>query len=122
MAFYEFTDEENSVFKALSARMNIAGVMMVVFGIGMIVFGGIRYPWSLTLLLLAINGFILFGIGYLIFQSAKRFRKIVETQGHDIMYLMEAMTDQRRLYTLIGALIIVSTLAMVASAFLVESA
>ena len=121
MAFYEFTDDENLVFQKLALRMNIAGVMMVVFGIGMIVFGGIRYPWSLTLVLLAINGFILFGLGYLIFQSAKRFRKIAETQGHDIMYLMEAMVDQSRLYTLIGALIIVSTLAMVASALFVEA-
>jgi hypothetical protein len=89
--------------------------MMVVFGVGLIVFGGLEFPWSVTLLLFIINGFILFGLGYLIFQSAKRFRKIVETQGHDIMYLMEAMTDQKRLYTLIVALILISTLAMVAS-------
>ena len=121
MAFYEFTEDENLIFKSLALRMNIAGVMMVVFGIGMIVFGGIRYPWSLTLLLLAINGFILFGIGYLIFQSAKRFKKITVTQGHDIMYLMEAMVDQSRLYALIGALIVVSTLAMIASALFVPA-
>lgn len=122
MAFYEFTDDENAVFQGLSLRMNIAGVLMVLFGIGIIVFGAIEFPWSLTLALIVINGFILGGIGYLTFQSSKRFRKIIETQGHDIMYLMEAMQDQKRVYALIVALVAVSTLAMVASAIFVQSA
>jgi len=122
MAFYEFTDDENTVFQALSLRMNIAGVLMVVFGIGIIVFGAIQYPWSVTLALIAINGFILGGIGFLTFQSSKRFKKIIETQGHDIMYLMEAMEDQKRVYTLIVALVAASTLALIASALFVQSA
>ena len=121
MAFYEFTDDENLVFQKLALRMNIAGVMMVVFGIGMFLFGPLQYGLSLIMLLFVINGLLLFGMGFLIFQSAKRFKKIVETQGHDIMYLMEAMTDQSRLYTLIGALIIVSTLAMIAGALFVQA-
>lgn len=122
MAFYEFTDDENSVFQSLSLRMNIAGVLMILFGIGMVVYGGIEYPWSVTLLLMFINGVILGAIGFLTFQSSKRFKKIIETQGHDIMYLMEAMQFQSRVYTLIVALVAVSTLAMAASALLAPSA
>ena len=122
MAFYEFTDDENAVFQSLSLRMNIAGVLMVLFGIGMLMYGPLMYALSLTMLLLVINGLILGGIGFLTFQSSKRFRKIIETQGHDILYLMEAMEDQKRVYTLIVALVAVSTLAMFASALLVGSA
>ena len=121
MAFYEFTDDENAVFQSLSLRMNIAGVLMVVFGIGMVVYGAIEYPWSLTLLLMVINGLILGGIGFLTFQSSKRYRKIIETQGHDIMYLMEAMQNQNRVYTLIVALVAVSAFAMLASVLFVPS-
>lgn len=106
MAFYEFTEEENAVFSGLSLRMNVVGVLMVVIGVGLIVFGVIRYPISLELLVVSALGIILFGMGYFTFQSSKRFRKIVETQGHDITYLMEAITGLNRLYTLVVVLIV----------------
>ena len=105
MAFYEFTDEENVVFKGLSFRMNIVGVLMVLVGVALFLLGMIRYPLSLEMLLLVANGLILVGMGYLTFRSSKRFKKIVDTEGHDILYLMEAMNDLKRLYTLIVALI-----------------
>jgi hypothetical protein len=121
MAFYEFTDDENVVFKGLSLRMNAVGGLMVLVGIGLIVFGAVRYPLSLELLLLVANGFILFGIGYLTFRSSKRFVKIIETEGHDIMYLMEAMSDLSRVYTLIVALIVVVLVFLGISASLLGS-
>ena len=105
MAFYEFTDEENVVFKSLYTRMNIVGILMVLVGVALILLGMIRYPLSVEMLLLVANGLILFGMGFLTFRSSKRFKKIVDTEGHDITYLMEAMNDLKRLYTLIVALI-----------------
>jgi len=105
MAFYEFTDEENVVFKSLYIRMNVVGILMVLVGVALILLGMIRYPLSGEMLLLVANGLILFGMGFLTFRSSKRFKKIVDTEGHDITYLMEAMNDLKRLYTLIVALI-----------------
>ena len=119
MAFYEFTDEENIVFTGLSLRMNIAVVLMIVVGILLIVVGVVRYPFSMELVLLTANGLLLFGIGYLTFRTAARYKKIVDTQGHDIMYLMEAMTAQSRVYTLIVIIIVVVGVLMALSALLV---
>lgn len=119
MAFYEFTDEENVVFKGLSLRMNIAGALMIVVGVLMLIVGIVRYPFSMALVLLVANGLLLFGIGYLTFRTAGRYKKIVETQGHDIMYLMEAMTAQSRVYTLIVIIIVVVGVLMALSALLV---
>ena len=107
MAFYEFTEEENVVFTGVYLRMIVAGVLMVVVGLALIVFGLDHYSLSLELLLINAVGVILFVIGFLTFRSSKRYKKIVDTQGHDIMYLMEAMADARYVYTLIIALIVI---------------
>jgi hypothetical protein len=48
-------------------------------------------------------------------QAARSFRMIVDTQGHDISHLMNALAVLNRMYTLIHTLIVLGLLLFLAA-------
>jgi len=57
-----------------------------------------------------VNGLIYLLIGVWTRSAAGSFQKIVDTQGHDIGHLMDALGALNRMYTLISTLIIIGLL------------
>ena len=61
-----------------------------------------------------VNGLIYLLIGVWTRSAAGNFRKIVDTQGHDISHLMDALGALNRMFTLIYTLIVIGLLVLLA--------
>jgi hypothetical protein len=91
---YEFNQGENAVFSSLASGMKFVGIALMVLG-------------ALSILLAlagdfgaAVSGVIYLLIGIWTRSAANSIRAIVDTEGSDIMHLMNAMGDLKKLYTL----------------------
>jgi uncharacterized membrane protein len=110
---YEFTANQNESIRVLAGRMKFVGVFYIVMG-GLFGLVGLAALFFYTLLgivyLIAIIPQLLIGIWTV--NAATSFRQVVDTKGHDIPYLMNALIALRKLYTLQFWLLIL-TLAFV---------
>ena len=70
-----------------------------------------NYLWGVTIAF-AVNGLIFLLMGVWTRSAAHHFQKIVDTQGHDISLLMQALGALNRMYTLIYTLIVLGFLAI----------
>ncbi|MCP3963972.1 MAG: hypothetical protein GY719_39570 [bacterium] len=99
---YEFTPEQNELIADLARKMLTVGVFLYLIGGGAAV-GFLWSAWSarmdaaLGLILLA--AFCL-AVATWTVMAGRSFRKIVDTEGHDIPHTMAALAQLRRFYTL----------------------
>ena len=111
---YEFSANQNETIRVLASRMKFVGIFYVAvsvlfgfFGLVALLFAplvGIAY-------LIAIVPQLLIGIWTT--NAASSFRQIVDTKGHDIPSLMNALISLRKLYTLQFWLLILALIFIV---------
>ncbi len=101
-ASYEFDAEQNQLIADLARKMLGVGIFLFLIGalalIGAVASGfGSRLDAAVVLVFAA--AFFLAVASWTV-AAAKSFRKIVETEGHDIPHTMAALAQLRRFYTL----------------------
>jgi hypothetical protein len=96
---YEFTEAQNKQLRQLAGSMRFVGIVMsllggtaLVMGAISIVFGKIAGAAEL------VNGAFYLLVGLLTLTAAGAFKKIVDTAGHDISLLMEAIGSLKKLF------------------------
>jgi len=98
---YEFTAQQNQTIRVLASKMKFVGVFYVAVAVLVGFIGLLALYFSAfvgILYLIAIIPELLIGIWTI--NAATSFRKIVDTKGHDIPYMMNALGSLRKLYTL----------------------
>ncbi len=89
MAEYEFTEEQNRIFTALSKWMLLLAIVVFLGGVATVV------QWLLdppAILLLA-NGLMYIVLAVTIYLPVDNIKRIVETEGSDIKELMIAFNE-----------------------------
>ena len=111
---YEFDQSQNELILDLSQKMRFVGYFLTAVGILGIISGIIALFNSPSL---SINNFIngivntIFGVW--INKAASSFKQIVDTQGNDIVNLMGALGELRKLFGLIYWLLIIALVFIV---------
>lgn len=114
MPQFEFTPEQNEIMAALSRRMRLVGIVLIVFGILGIVVGLATFGHKgLAGAGATIQGIINLLLGIWLSRSATSFRKIATTQGQDINHLMEALRQLAKFFGLQYVLILISLVLLV---------
>ncbi|MCB1190003.1 MAG: hypothetical protein H7A23_12730 [Leptospiraceae bacterium] len=90
---YEFNEKENLIFSDLAHKMRYVGVFGIILGF-----------YNIVLTISDVTNFF-FGITYIFLgawtiRAAKSFQLVVDTQGNDIQYLMDALKELKKLFTL----------------------
>lgn len=100
-ATYEFTPAENETIQVLARRMKFVGIFNIIigilYGLSGLVFLLVQ-PLMLLVYLPVVGMLILIGVWTNSASSA--FKMIVQTAGQDIMHLMSALENLRKLYNL----------------------
>lgn len=100
-AGYEFTAAQNSTIEVLARRMKFLGILNMVFA-GFVALGGMfklfQSPTEALVLFLEVALFAFMGLWN--YRGAASFQLIVQTRGHDITHLMNALEELRRIYNL----------------------
>jgi len=115
---YEFNEAQEEIFLELSEKITIVSTFLIMIGlfrfsIGILV--GIFSDLGIGIGVDSIiDGAFYFLIGFLGKKVANNFQKIVETQGNDIDYLMDALSELRKGVALAFWLLIVSAAVWVA--------
>lgn len=111
---YEFTKAQNESIRVLSGRMKFVGIFHVIASV-FIGFAGLVAlfiaPLIGVLYLIMLAPQLLIGIWTI--NAANSFELVVNTRGHDIPHLINALSSLRRLYTLMFWLLIVALIFMV---------
>ncbi len=96
---YEFSPEDDDLFKGLSNRMRYLAVLLVILALLGIpaILGGGGYT-ALVTLLYTVTGVLTFGV-------ARSLRRIVTTEGSDISHLMSALGSLNNLLTFVVILV-----------------
>jgi hypothetical protein len=107
---YEFNQGENAVFSTLASSMKFVAIALMVLG-------------ALSILLVLtgdfstlVSGVVYIFIGIWTRSAANSIRAVVDTEGSDIMHLMNAMGDLNKLYNLQKWLLIIG-LVLIAVVF-----
>jgi hypothetical protein len=117
---YEFTPPQNQNIRLLSGKMKFVGVFYIVAAalFGLLGVGAIFFmPMIGIIYIVVMIPELLIGIWTT--KAASSFRKIVETKGHDIPHLMNAVASLRKLYTLQYWLLIIALMLIVVSVVVV---
>jgi hypothetical protein len=93
---YEFTGDENKLLAKLASRMHFVGLFGLGTGVLVIAAAVVRDHHFAAIL----SGAFYALIGIWTQRASVSFRRVVETQGHDIRHLLHALEDLRKLYTL----------------------
>lgn len=120
---FEFDEAQNGIFRELGNTMTFVGTALMLFGaiagLGGLVTLATKGDAGLGGL---VQGAAYVAIGLWTRRAAAAIGRIAATQGRDIAYLMEAMTELKRVYTLQRALIVIGiifvTLALVFAAMM----
>lgn len=113
---YEFTSAQNEVIATLASAMRFVGVCLIVFAaltLIIAIFALFRSPLEGTTKV--IDCIINMIIGFLLLGSAHAFKRIVDTRGNDIHYLMEALIQLRTLYRIQRIIYILAIVLMFVS-------
>ena len=98
---YEFNDHENSQFSTLASSMKFVGLVIIIMGgLNLISIISGNIPGVIT-------GVILIAIGIWTRKAGSSMAEIVNTEGHDISHLMNAITNLGKLYNLQKWLVII---------------
>jgi len=115
---YEFSDAHKETFRGLAASMSFVGVCTFLFGLLSIVFSlGEVYEGFVpnavgTAVLAALDGVV----AVWLLSAGRSLSGMLRTRGRDVEYLMEAVTQLRRLFGLARVVIIVVALLVVVAA------
>jgi len=107
---YEFSEKENILVGSLAKKMKFVGIFGIIFGILEILQGIFSDKTAI------VQGLISIIIGIWTTKASESFQKIVDTQGNDISYLLGALDQLKKLFSLqywtylIGAIIIIITI------------
>jgi hypothetical protein len=113
---YEFTPLQNENIRRLSSKMKFVGIFYIVAAV---LFGTLGVaalfvmPLAGIIYIIAMIPELLIGIWTT--KAASSFRMIVDTKGHDIPHLMNAVVSLRKLYTLQYWLLIIALMLIVVS-------
>ena len=88
MAEYEFTDDENKTFTAISKNMLYSAIILVISGVVAFVLGLVEPS-----LFDVITGITVLAIGVSLYFPTDNFKRIVSTSGEDIKELMQAFSE-----------------------------
>jgi hypothetical protein len=116
---YEFNEAQEEIFLELSEKISIVSTFFIMIGlfrlsIGILV-GIFAHDMGIGIGLDSIiDGAFYFFIGFLGKKVTKDFKKIVDTQGNDIDYLMSALNELRKGVGLAFWLLIFSAMVWVA--------
>ena len=105
---YEFTGAQNQLIGTLAKRMKFVAIFFIV--LGAIVAAGGLFSLSrgiegiITIFMAAL--YIIIGIWTI--KAADSFKKIVDTAESDVSYLMNALNELKKLYTLQYVLMIIA--------------
>ncbi len=111
---YEFSANQNETIRVLASRMKFVGIFYVAAGALFGFFGLVALffaPLVGIAYLIAIVPQLLIGIWTT--NAGTSFRQIVDTKGHDIPALMNALVSLRKLYTLQFWLLILALIFIV---------
>jgi hypothetical protein len=99
---FEFSAEDNKVFRNLALRMRIVGVALLTWGIlqSPRIFGS----GDIGAIILAL-GLLVAGVWTI--RAAHGFRAVDQTEGADITHLMDALKSVLKLYSLVASIIAV---------------
>ena len=107
---YEFSEEENILVGSLAKKMKFVGIFGIIFGVLEILQGVFSDKTAI------VQGLISIIIGIWTTKASESFQKIVDTQGNDISYLLGALDQLKKLFSLqywtylIGAIIVIITI------------
>jgi hypothetical protein len=102
---YEFTSAQNQLIGALASRMKFVAIFFIVLGGIAAIAGLFSMPQGIVTIFMAAF-YILIGIWTI--KAANSFKKIVDTAESDISYLMNALSELKKLYTLQYVLVIIA--------------
>ncbi len=103
-AEYEFNPEQNAVIRELAGVMNVAGLVLMALAIVTILYAGAfiagvgRDPTPLVFAAFCAPMVI---AGFWVRGAAEPLLKIVDTEGKDITHLMSALSELRRIFSLL---------------------
>jgi len=100
---YEFTPDQNAVFRRLAgamsfvgAAMSVPGVIVAVTAVYLAVVKGPQVAEALGVVL----GVLLLVMAVNLIRAAQHFHRIATTKGHDIENLMVAVAEMTRVYAI----------------------
>jgi hypothetical protein len=99
MEIYEFTGEQNKLMTNLSQRLRFVGLAFTVLGILQSFLSFINST-GFSIAVGIAGGLLFISIGVLMVRASVAFRSIVETEGHDIENLMQALHELLSMYNL----------------------
>ena len=111
---YEFTMGQDDIIRSLSKKMKFVGVFYVVVS-AIVGLAGLGFmflnAWIGLFYMIMLTPPLLIGIWTL--NAAKSFKLVVDTKGHDVPHLMNALNSLRKLYTMIFWILIIALVFMV---------
>ena len=111
---YEFSAAENETIQVLASRMKFVGIFNIVIGI-LYGLAGLMFllvqPLALLLYLPVVGMLILIGVWTN--SASSSFKMIVQTAGQDIMHLMSALENLRKLYNFQFWLLVVGLILVI---------
>ena len=119
---YEFADARKESFRALAASMSFVGVCLMLFGaLAALFVAGELYAgfFSYAVAAAAVAGLCLLGAWWMV-SAGRSLSALVATRGRDVVLLMEAVLQLRRIFGLARVVIVaVSLAAVVGGSFVV---
>jgi hypothetical protein len=99
MIVYEFTMAQNATIKVLADRMKFIGVLYLACAV-FVAFAGIDFLLCASLMSIGFFSMVAFFgfIGWWTYKGSVSLQAIVQTKGNDVMHLMDALEDLRKIY------------------------
>lgn len=105
---YEFTAAQNHLIGTLAKRMKFVAIFFIVLGAIIAVGGLFSLSRGIEGIATIFMGALYIIIGLWTIRAADSFKKIVDTAQSDISYLMNALNELKKLYTLQYVLVIIA--------------
>lgn len=104
---YEFDNSQNELILDLSKKMRFVAYFLMTLGVIAVIVGLLGLNAGSI-----IQGIVQFIIGLWTVKAASLFKQIVDTRGNDILNLMGALAELRKLYALQYWLLIIALVFM----------
>jgi len=97
---YEFKPNENKIISQLAFRMHFVGLFLLATGLVVIGLGVVNGGHIVHHIGPIISGSLMCLVGIWTQRASMSFKSVVQTEGKDISFLMYALEDLRKLYSL----------------------
>lgn len=105
---YEFTGAQNQLIGTLAKRMKFVAIFFIVLGAIVAASGLFTLSRGIEGIVTIFMGALYIIIGIWTIRAANSFKEIVDTEKSDISYLMNALNELKKLYTLQYVLTIIA--------------